>query len=123
MKIRRTFVFLALLPALALVVNPAAASELRVAYPAENSGVSLPVRAVGMARGDLWSMLGEPSARVTRDIWIYFDYQSTIAADNARGFDTLVIVFADDRVRGLKLTDRKTALALLNRFGAPVAMN
>ncbi len=117
MKIHRPLVLLALLPALALVVNPVAATETRIALPAEQTEANLPVRITGMARGDVWSMLGEPSARLTPDIWIYFDYKSSLAADVTRGLDTLVVGFVADRVRGAKLTDRATMLRLLARAG------
>src|SRR4051812_43233570 len=78
------------------------AAPPHILSPAAHEGPVKPVRIIGLSRGDTWSMLGDPSARLTRDVWIYFDYKSSVAEDNRRGLDTLVIVFIADRVSGVK---------------------
>lgn len=98
----------------------ALASEKTAAYSADRDPLAplVRVRMTGLSRGDLWSLLGEPSTRLTPDVWVYWNYRSTNPSANARGFDTLVVTFKSDRVEAVKLTTEHTIRSLLENRSA-----
>jgi hypothetical protein len=66
----------------------------------------------GMARARVETMFGAPSTRLSADVWIYWKFRPTIPVASAQQ-DTLVVIFAGERVSSLKLVRRETVLMFL----------
>ena len=118
--IKRRYVF-GLLFAAALVrgasPEPSAVSLLNAPLVIlDDSGADGPKTCVtlGMGRGVVVQQMGEPSHCFTRDVWVYFDVRgSNLPVTEHR--DALVVVFANDRVSLMRLTDAKSVRALVAR--------
>lgn len=74
---------------------------------------------LGMTRDGVRDMFGAPTATLSADAWIYFDFHGFdsrgASFSAAPGRDTLVIVFSRDRVSRLRLCDSRPVRALLAR--------
>lgn len=58
---------------------------------------------LGTVRRDVESLIGAPGDRLSRDVWVYWNFKTTDEDTNRRGYDTLLITFVDDRVVNLKV--------------------
>lgn len=73
----------------------------------------------GMNRETVREMFGAPSAQLSSDVWVYFDFQARrpvelrINVANPENRDTLVIAFTKDRVTLIRLCDRGPVGAFL----------
>lgn len=76
-------------------------TETPSAIFSEDSDVSV---ARGMSREAVSFMLGLPSETLGTDVWVFHDFRGRGAAA-AENLDTLLVVFADDRVTRLRLCD------------------
>ena len=68
---------------------------------------------LGMSREQLIDQLGQPSEELSESIWVYSDFRAK-GRSVGEHRDTLVVVFTQDRVSLLRLTDAflvKTAIA------------
>lgn len=75
---------------------------------------------IGAHRSQVIARIGEPPDSFSPDVWIYWSYRDSRRAANAP-YQTLCIVFADDLVTQLRLTDTnatRAALAKLRRHQA-----
>jgi hypothetical protein len=77
----------------------------------------------GMKRETVTFMLGEPCAKPSREVWVYF--KNNLIDPRASGgkkimhperYDTLLVFFKGDRVDLVRLTDNKSARAILARL-------
>jgi outer membrane protein assembly factor BamE (lipoprotein component of BamABCDE complex) len=78
---------------------------------------------VGMTREDVLDQLGEPSERLSATAWVYADFRARNRPESDKA-NALVVVFAKDTVRLLRLTDSasiKVALAKLRADAAKAA--
>ena len=87
--------------------SSAADTALSVAHAAtmQEEGNSEDFIKRGDAKDFVIDTLGVPHARLSADIWVYWDYKSTDGSVNRRGYDTLLITFTDDCVSSLKLVN------------------
>lgn len=69
---------------------------------------------LGMGRIVVVQELGEPSLQLTRDIWAYTDFHATNLPRAERG-TVLVVVFANDEVSRIRVTNEKSFRALVAR--------
>src|SRR4051812_30041002 len=74
----------------------------------------------GMTRETVREVFGMPSAQLSRDVWVYFDFQAvnpvargTQNSAAAQKQDTLVVAFKDDRVSLIRACDSKPVRALI----------
>lgn len=79
-------------------------------------GVNAHARA-GMTREQLVASLGEPSARLSDQVWAYWDFRPVGQPARVKG-DALIVVLAQDRVNVLRLTTRDAVSAALQRLRA-----
>lgn len=99
----------------------AAADDALVMYPAAQ-GRPEPANGfirLGYHRQTVLFVLGEPSHRLNDNLWVYRGFRCD--APSARGFDTLVLRFENDRFTAFKFTNERTlkaAVALFNRTQA-----
>jgi hypothetical protein len=61
-----------------------------------------PHAALGMSPGELTATLGEPSARLAPNVWVYWDFKPVNVPDRVK-YDALVVVLSNDRVSRLRL--------------------
>jgi hypothetical protein len=57
----------------------------------------------GASRALIASKIGLPADRLSPDIWVYWNFQTTDETVNRRGYDTLLVTFVEDRAVGFKL--------------------
>jgi hypothetical protein len=76
---------------------------------------------VGMSRSNLVAQIGEPTARLGEGVWAYWDFRRAGQLASDRG-DTLVVVFAGDRVSLLRFTTRSAVEAALRQMRANAAV-
>lgn len=82
-----------------------------------NQFVLLPSSAyasVGMPRDAVLAQLGAPDSTLTADVWVYWNFRPKSRPAGERG-DTLIVVFTQDRVSLLRLTERRKVVAALER--------
>ena len=103
----KTFVLLSSILA-AGVITPTFATESSIfALPAE--GVTLDELlaqsrvSVGASRAGVLNQMREPNLVLSSDVWIYTGFRATNVLGGER-FDTLVVIFKNDRVDAIKLT-------------------
>jgi hypothetical protein len=107
--------------ALVLLTAPAtvraAADDAVVIYPAAQGRAEAAngfIR-LGYHRQTVLFVLGEPSHKLNDNLWVYRGFRSN--APSARGFDTLVLQFENDRFIAFKFLNEhmlKAAVALFN---------
>lgn len=61
----------------------------------------------GTPRGQVLKVLGEPSARLGANVWVYFHFRADDPTVDPK-LDTLVLAFERDKVIGLRLSDDAT---------------
>lgn len=66
----------------------------------------------GMSPTDVETTLGAASAKLSNDVWVYWDFKAT-NVPAAHHFDTLVVVFSKGRVTTLRLCDSKPVRAFV----------
>jgi len=66
---------------------------------------------LGTTRGVVLLALGSPSVELSPNVWVYQNYRPSDPAPRRQGFDTLVMVFEEDRVARLRLVNGKTLAA------------
>lgn len=103
----------------ALAVKGAAAQDRPlVIYPSAQGRVD-PANGfiqLGYHRQAVLFVLGDPAQKLNDNLWVYRGFRSD--APSARGLDTLVLHFENERLTAFKLVDEKTlkaAVALFNR--------
>lgn len=66
----------------------------------------------GMAPQKVHEALGSPNAQLAPNVWAYWDFK---AKDTPFGdqFDAALVIFADNRVKTIKLCDSKTVRAFI----------
>ena len=69
----------------------------------------------GCPRNEVLEKIGDPGTRLSRDVWVYWNYRCTDLAAERRGFDALILTFSDDRVTDMKIVNSGTLAAALNR--------
>ena len=71
---------------------------------------------VGIARGmtpqDVFAKLGRPGAQLAANIWAYWDFKAK-NAPRADQCETLLVIFAENRVQRVRLTDSKPVRTFL----------
>ncbi len=73
----------------------------------------------GMNRETVRNMFGAPSAKLSPDVWVYFDFQARrpvelrVNVANPENRDTLVVAFTKDRVTLIRLCDSAPVRAFL----------
>ena len=95
---------------------PASAADRR--SPNEDSRIVLssnPYIATGMHRDDVAAQLGAPSETFSAEIWIYWDFRAKGRPAEEKA-DTLIVVFTNDRVSRLRLSERQPVIALLTQL-------
>ncbi|MEO7411742.1 MAG: hypothetical protein ABIZ81_00165 [Opitutaceae bacterium] len=107
-SIVRSFVLSAALlaPAFAIQPSPLAVSEALVPL---NSN---PVVSKGMSRETVDFMLGKPDARLSADVWVYWNFKAKGVPGGDAG-DTLIVKFTDDRVTLLRLSRSEPVRAFI----------
>lgn len=108
--------FGALAPLCSLRAEPAEPAELRDSSPPglDDDGPLSEPRHIrfGLTPAEVvTAMQGQPDARLSPDIWVYWRFRSAI--DGAQKFDTLVVFFSRDRVTKYRLVERQPIVALL----------
>jgi hypothetical protein len=94
--------------------------------PTATERIPFPARSFverGMKREAACNLLGAPSAELSPDLWVYFDFNPVnprfrgIATDHFRvdQFDTVVVGFANDRVVLIRLCHSKPVHDLIAR--------
>jgi hypothetical protein len=100
----------------------AAADDELVIYPA-GQGRAEPANGfirLGHHRQTVLFVLGEPSHKLNDNLWVYRGFRCD--APSARGCDTLMLQFNNDRFTAFKFVNERTlkaAVALFNRTQAP----
>jgi hypothetical protein len=84
-------------------------TETPSAIFSEDSDVSV---ARGMSREAVSFMLGLPSETIGTDVWFFYNFRGRGAAA-AENLDTLLVVFADDRVTTLRVCDGRPVRELI----------
>jgi hypothetical protein len=103
------------------VVVRAAADDALVIYPAAQ-GQAEPANGLirlGYQRQTVLFVLGEPSHKLNDNLWVYRSFRCD--TPSARGFDTLVLQFENDRFTAFKFVNERTlkaAVALFNHTQA-----
>jgi hypothetical protein len=83
---------------------------------------SRPFIAKGLERESVILMLGQPSAKLSPDIWVYFDFrpvdprESSVYIERPQTVDTALVIFESDRVVHIRLCDSKPVRAFLARL-------
>lgn len=72
----------------------------------------------GRGREEVERRLGPPACRLSADAWVYWDCESSMPEDVARGFSAMIILFTDGRVSGIRLAPRKNVEALIAHLKA-----
>jgi len=82
------------------------AADPIIAFPERSGNASgaAVLYAKGTPRAVVLASLGAPDAILSRDAWVYWNFQ-TSQPQRTAGFDTLVIVFDADRVARLRIVD------------------
>ena len=98
---------------------PASASD---AYHPDADSViiplsSNPVATTGQSREGVVYNLGEPTEKLSANLWIYSDFK-VAGKKPANRADTLIVVFKDDRVSVLRLTDGAQVRAAITKLRA-----
>jgi hypothetical protein len=99
----------------------AAEADALVIYPAAQ-GRAQPANGfirLGYHRQTVLVVLGEPAHRLNDNLWVYRGFRCD--ASYARGFDTLLLQFENDRFIAFKFVNERTlkaAAALFNRTDA-----
>jgi len=101
-----------ILPVTASVASQPAVAA-RVGFSSE-SGIYQKF-ALGATRRSVVEVVGLPDARASGAIWIYHHSGTLQESSNAKNYDTLVIVFKQDRVVAMKLTDGNVLRDLMAR--------
>jgi hypothetical protein len=73
------------------------------------------VMKIGMTRAQLVAELGAPSAKLGDNVWAYWDFRAMGRLVGER-HDALVVIFVDEKISLLRLTERtqvETAIARL----------
>jgi len=114
---------LALAAAAASLIAPAAFSATAetdsvVASSAAQAAFTEPRFGRGAPVFDVLESLGEPSVRLTSNLWIYWNHQTNRAELNARGLDTLVIAFSHGRVQAMKMVPHQSLEVYVARAAA-----
>ena len=116
--IRRPLAWLLAHLVLAAPAIGAAADDAVVIYPSAQGGAE-PANGFirhGYQRQTVLFVLGDPSHKLNENLWVYRGFRSDAPA--ARGFDTLVLQFENDRLTDFKFVNEralKAAVALFNR--------
>src|SRR5688572_15142712 len=119
LAILKWLLVLVLLAAPAIV--GAGAENAPVIYPAAQGGAE-PANGfirLGYLRQTVLFVLGEPSHKLNDNLWIYRGFRCD--APSARGFDTLMLRFENDRFTAFKFVNERTlkaAVALFNHTQA-----
>ncbi len=71
------------------------------------------------SRAEVLARLGPPSARAGQAVWIYRNYEVSVAGSTAARADTLLVIFRDDVVSQLRLVDGAAVDRLLSRMDSP----
>ena len=66
-------------------------------------------------------VLGNPSATMGKDLWVYFEFAESNPNVENPEFDTLVIAFTDGKVTDVKITDGRVVRKLLAHYNAQLA--
>ena len=72
----------------------------------------------GRTHAEVAKHLGPPNYRLSPDLWVYWECESNVRADAVRGFNAMVIRFANGRVSGIRLAPRPDLEALIARLEA-----
>lgn len=105
LRVSSSLLLVAAFPASVLAADVPAASDPLIEF----SGRTHIER--GMNRETVRAMLGAPSAWLSPDVWVYFDFQARRPAAlrvniaNPENHDTLVVAFTKDRVALIRLCD------------------
>lgn len=86
-----------------LVVAAPDAPTTVVRRQRETSDLSSARIQVGTSRREVESLIGAPADRLSRDVWVYWNFTTLDETTNPHGFDTLLLTFVGDRVVSLKL--------------------
>jgi outer membrane protein assembly factor BamE (lipoprotein component of BamABCDE complex) len=111
MKIILTLASLALAAVSPVFAQPTTDENVATILSAE-SDVSV---ARGMSREAVTLMLGVPSETVGSNVWVYWNFRGK-GAPQAANFDTLVLVFAGDRLTTLRLCESKPMRELIAKM-------
>jgi hypothetical protein len=99
-----------LLPSLVLAVTLVASAF--AAVPFRSFELALPP---GSSPDVVRKALGEPSATMGPELWVYFQFAKSPNASNP-AYDTLVIAFEQKRVIAVKVTDGRVVRQLLAQY-------
>ncbi len=107
-----------------LLPAPAVAQSAVSALPDEENS-PLPPRlarrvAVGMTRGELTLAAGAPDVTLDASVWIYWDFRAARVKQNEK-FDTLLVVFASNRVKLFKFVESASLRAFIAQRNIPTA--
>jgi hypothetical protein len=101
------------------ICQAASESAPRIAYAATQPGPSGPLSEAvhfGSFRADVIAKIGLPGTQLSPDVWVYWNKYRCDEPSAARlGCDTLIVVFANDRVTHMKLVNAQTLTAELTR--------
>lgn len=86
--------------------------------PSTTPALALPVSRVsdqiesGMPRIAVTVRLGQPSQRLSENVWAYRGFRVRNGSSGQEACDTLVVTFADDLVSDLRLVNRPAEVAI-----------
>lgn len=72
----------------------------------------------GRTPAEVERQLRPPDYRLSADLWVYWNCESNHPDDVARGYDTMIIGFADGRVNSVRLAPRAWVKALIAQLEA-----
>jgi hypothetical protein len=104
----RSLVLSAALVVPVFAVVPSTSSEVDAIVPL-NSEAAV---AHGMSRAMVEFMFGVPGARLSRDVWVYWNFKAK-NVPGADAFDALVVGFTGDRVTLLRLSRSEPVKAFI----------
>ena len=68
---------------------------------------------VGANRAEVLESLGTAGVKISKDCWVYWDFETVQEAGDTSRYNTLVIQFSKDKVAAMKLVDGQTIRAYL----------
>ena len=103
---------LALVTLFGLILSTSRGAEAPplIAYPVKTGGLNenaVILRKHAASSATVLQALGEPGAKLSPEVWVYWDFQSA-QPNRTEGLDTLVLEFRNDRLFALKLVNGGT---------------
>jgi hypothetical protein len=78
------------------------------------------VTKIGMTRAQVLTELGAPSEKLANDLWVYWDFRPISRPAGERN-DALLVVFVNDKINRLRLTERSLVEAAIAKVKAAAA--